>query len=292
MTPDDPNAPLHFIQLADPQFGMFAALSRWTDEFRETMRQRGIVAQRHDAPIDGFEEETRLFETAIAEANRLRPAFVVVCGDMVNDLDDPAQLAEVLRIAGRLDEGIALHWVAGNHDVCSDFYVPTAESLATYRANFGADRYAFQHGDTSFLVLNSQLIDHPEGAPEEAEAQFEFLRTELATAGRRGGPIVAFQHQPIRASDPLLDESMAISSERRGPLLELLHAHEVAAVFTGHLHQNDYIRDGELEMVATAPVGYPLNGATSGYRVVRIAEERIEHRFHPFGEGPDRLDAG
>ena len=290
MTPDDPNAPLHFIQLADPQFGMFAALSRWSDEFRETMRARGIVTLEHDAPIDGFEEETQRFETAIAEANRLRPAFVVVCGDMGNDLDDPTQLAEVRRIAGRLDDGIDLHWVAGNHDVCSDFFVPTAESLATYRAAFGADRYAFQHGDASFLVLNSQLIDHPEGAPEEAEAQFEFLRTELAAAERRGSPITVFQHQPIRATDPLLDENMAISRDRRGPLLELLHAHGVAAVFTGHLHQNDLLRDGDLELVATAPVGYPLNGAVSGYRVVRVSEGRIDHRFHPFGEGPDRLD--
>ncbi len=283
--------PLHFIQLADPQFGMFAALSRWSDEFRETMRARGIVAQQHDAPIDGFEEETRLFESAIAEANRLRPAFVVVCGDMVHDPADPAQVAEVLRIADLLDEGIDLHWVAGNHDVCADFYVPTVELLAFYRATFGADRYAFQHGDTSFLVLNSQLLDRPEGAPEEAEAHSQFLRTELAAAKRRGGPIVVFQHHPLRASDPLLD-GMVFAEQRRGPLLELLHEHRVAALFAGHLHQNDYVRDGDLEMIATAPVGYPLNDTVLGYRVVRIAEGSIDQRFQPFGDGPERLDPG
>src|SRR5437867_11589288 len=88
--------PFFFIQLSDPQFGMFAA----------------------DA---GFAQETANFEFVIATANRLRPAFVVVTGDLVNKPGDAAQIAEYRRIAAKLDPAIPLYYVAGNLDVG---YVP------------------------------------------------------------------------------------------------------------------------------------------------------------------------
>jgi hypothetical protein len=51
--------PFCFMQLSDPQFGMF------TDDA-------------------DFRQKTANFEFAIATANRLRPAFVVVTGDLIN----------------------------------------------------------------------------------------------------------------------------------------------------------------------------------------------------------------
>lgn len=48
----------NFIQMSDPQFGMFTK----------------------DA---SFEHETVNFEFAIATANRLKPAFVVITGDLI-----------------------------------------------------------------------------------------------------------------------------------------------------------------------------------------------------------------
>src|SRR5215212_171124 len=75
--------PLVFIQMSDPQFGMFAADSN-------------------------FVQETINFEFAVATANRLRPAFVIVTGDLVNRPGDSAQIAEYRRIAARLDPSIPL----------------------------------------------------------------------------------------------------------------------------------------------------------------------------------------
>jgi predicted MPP superfamily phosphohydrolase len=141
-------ADLTFVQMSDPQFGMFA-------ENRN------------------FAQETINFERAIADANRLKPAFVVICGDLVNQAGDAAQIAEYQRIAAKLDRAIPLHNVAGNHDVGNE---PTPESLAAYRKKFGPDYYVFRHRDFLGIVLNSSLIQHPKSAPEELQFRYESSR--------------------------------------------------------------------------------------------------------------------
>jgi 3',5'-cyclic AMP phosphodiesterase CpdA len=78
--------------MSDPQFGMYTK----------------------DAD---FAQETANFEFAIATANRLKPRFVIVCGDLVNKPGDRAQIEEYRRISAKLDKSIRLYHVAGNHDV-------------------------------------------------------------------------------------------------------------------------------------------------------------------------------
>ena len=123
-----------FFQMSDPQFGMFTNDS-------------------------GFKKETINFEKAISAANRLRPAFVVVCGDLVNELQSRDEIEEYKRIAGKLDPSIPLYNVAGNHDVGRT--KPTPEGLANYRKFFGADYYTFQSGNIYGIVLNSSLFFDP-----------------------------------------------------------------------------------------------------------------------------------
>src|ERR1022692_5167849 len=114
-----------FIQLSDPQFGMYTK-------------------------DQGFDHETANFEFAIATANRLKPAFVVVTGDLINKPGNAAQAAAYRRIAAKLNPKIKLFSVPGNHDVGND---PTTESLAQYREQFGADYYSFRVGDVAGIVL-------------------------------------------------------------------------------------------------------------------------------------------
>jgi len=70
-----------FFVLADPQLGM-------------------------TADNKNFRQETDNMEKAIAAANRLKPAFVVVLGDLVNREGDPRQIAEYKRLAARLDPSL------------------------------------------------------------------------------------------------------------------------------------------------------------------------------------------
>ena len=296
-----------FMQLADPQLGMFAKISERSPEAMADMRARAAerpysgVNVRPVQPVSGFGPETGLFSEAIQTANETRPAFVVVCGDIVYDWDNDPQAEEALRIGGLLDDGIGLHWVAGNHDVGSDegHRIPTAESLKRYRAGFGPDNYAFQQGDTSFIVLNSSIMQAPQEVPDEWKSQLDFLGHELGEAKRDGSAhIVLFTHIPLFLNDPEedtpLSEEAAIPIVHRRPVLDLLRRYKADAVFAGHLHGNIYASDGPMEMVASGAVGYPVSIDGSGYREVRMTPDSMEHSWSrlsyeaPFMDAPGR----
>src|ERR1019366_4963872 len=163
-----------FIQMSDPQFGMYAENK-------------------------GFEHETANFEFAVAADNRLKPAFVVLTGDLVNAAGDAAQIAEFKRVAGKLDKSIRLFLMPGNHDVGNE---PTEESLAKYREQFGPDYYTFRVGDMTGIALNSNLEKGAQNVPGEAAKMEAWLRTELAKARRDGAKhVIVFQHIPFFLKD-------------------------------------------------------------------------------------------
>ncbi|HZT39274.1 MAG TPA: metallophosphoesterase [Bryobacteraceae bacterium] len=257
--------PFFFIQMSDPQFGM------QTDN-------------------RDFAQETASFEFAIATANRLKPAFVVITGDLVNKPGDPAQIAEFKRIAAKLNPSIKLYNVAGNHDVGNE---PTPESLAAYRKNIGPDYYAFRSAGLLGIVLNASLIQHPDKAPGEYEKQLAWLRAELERARReRVRWIVLFQHQPWFLQSPdEPDQYFNIPLARRTLYLDLLHRYGVRYVFAGHYHRNAESRDGPLEMITTGPVGKPLDDARSGMRIAIVSDAGIRHAYFDFGILPNRVEA-
>jgi DNA repair exonuclease SbcCD nuclease subunit len=254
-----------FIQMSDPQFGMYA-------------KDRG------------FEQETANFEFAIATANRLKPAFVVVTGDLVNKAGDRAQIAEYLRIAAKLDRSIPLYSMPGNHDVENE---PTPEGLASYRELFGRDYYSFRSHDMEGIVLNGSLIQAPRKAPEEASKQEQWLRRELATAKREHVPhLVIFVHQPFFLESPSEpDQYFNIPIETRRKYLALFHEYGVEHVYAGHYHRNALGRDGTLEMVTTGPVGMPLGDAGSGFRIVSARDGAFQSKFYGLGVMPNGVDA-
>ncbi len=256
--------PFFFIQLSDPQFGMFTGNK-------------------------DFAQETANFEFAVATVNRLRPKFVVITGDLVNKPGDAAQIAEFKRIAAKVDPTIPVHNVAGNHDVEN---VPTPELIAVYTNGFGPDRYVFRHGGLAGLVLNSSVIHSPQKATNEYAAQEQWLRTELERARADGAQhIVIFQHHPwfLKTADEA-DEYFNIPKERRAPHLALFREFGVKHLFSGHYHRNAVARDGDLEAVTTGPVGQPLGGDKSGLHVVIVRDSGLEHRYYHFGELPTQID--
>jgi 3',5'-cyclic AMP phosphodiesterase CpdA len=249
-----------FIQMSDPQFGMFTK----------------------DA---GFEHETANFEFAIAAANRMKPAFVVITGDLTNKAGDAAQIAEFHRIAKKLDPTVKLFAVPGNHDVSNE---PTAESLAAYRKNFGPDYYTFRSGEITGIVLNSNLERGTIHVPDEAAKMEAWFKTELAKAKQAGAKqVIVFQHIPFFLKDPAeTDAYFNIPPDVRQRYLKVMHDYGVHRVFAGHYHRNEWGKDGDLEMVTTGPVGMPLGGAKSGLRVVTVDDKGVTHKFHEFGELP------
>jgi len=249
-----------FIQMTDPQFGFFTGNK-------------------------GFEQETANFEFAFAAANRLKPAFVVNTGDLVNQAGDAAQIAEYKRIAAKLNPAIKLYNVAGNHDLADP---PSKESLEKYRAAFGPDYYTFRVGDIAGFVLNSALEKDASQAPEEAARMEAWFGAELAKARQDGVKhLIVFQHHSLFLDKPdEPDQYFNIPSGVRLRYLGLLHQFGVKYVFAGHYHRNAEPRDADLEMITTGAVGKPLGGSKSGFRIVKVTPDSVTQKYWDFGDLP------
>jgi 3',5'-cyclic AMP phosphodiesterase CpdA len=256
--------PFFFIQLADPQFGMFTG-------------------------DKDFAQETANLEFAVATINRLRPAFVVVSGDLVNKPGDAAQIREYQRVMKRVATGIPVYPVAGNHDIGN---VPSPAEIANYTNHFGPDHYTFRHQGFVGIVLNSVIIHSPQQTARQLAAQERWLQAELQRARKDGARhIVVFAHHPwfLKTADEP-DEYFNIPSERRARYLAWFREAGVKHLFSGHYHRNAVARDGGLEAITTGPVGKPLAEGQSGLRIVIVREDDISHRYYHFGELPDRVD--
>ena len=255
-----------FIQMSDPQFGMFLK----------------------DA---GYQHETVNFDFAIATANRLKPAFVVITGDLVNNRESAAEVAEFRRIAAKLAPGIRLFNVPGNHDLGNE---PSPESLATYRERFGPDYYTFRSGDIAGFVVDSSLLKAPARTAGEAAKMEAWLRTELSKAKNDGVKhLIVFEHIPPFMKDPNEPETYdSFPPETRARYLKLLHEFGVKHLFAGHYHASVETRDGDLEIHVTGPVGMPLRGGKSGLRIVSVTPGAVMHQYYDFGGIPEVLNPG
>lgn len=257
-------APFFFVQLTDPQFGMF---SKNAD----------------------FQHETANFQFAVANINRLKPAFVIVTGDLTNQGADETQIGEYLRLTATIDRSIPCYHVPGNHDVGNE---PTAQSLAAYQAHYGPDHFTFRHGRMMGLVLNSPLFWARKNVLPQAEEQRLWMQAELEKAKREGATsVIVFQHHPWFAKsidEP--DNYENLPSALRLPCLDLFRRYGVTHVFAGHFHANQVTHYESLELVTTGAIGKPLRKDVSGMRIVIVRDGAIEHRFYHLGEIPHQID--
>lgn len=255
--------PFFFIQMTDTQFGFF-------NENKS------------------FEKETENFEKAIAAANRLHPAFVIITGDLINKPADSAQLQEYKRIVALLDPSIPIYHVAGNHDVTND---PKQSDIVHYRKELGKDYYVIRHGDMRGFVLNSLYFKSPAAVEKEAAAQEKWLNKQLKKARRSSAaPLLVFQHHSWFLTDPNeKDEYFNIPTATRNKYMELFQKYGVSHIFAGHYHRNAFGKSGEMEMVTTGPVGKPLGKDPSGFRIVKVSGNKVSHQYYELDQVPERV---
>ena len=141
--------PWFFIQLTDPQFGMF----------------------ENNA---GFEKETDLYEKAVTEINSLNPDFVVITGDFVHNQNSVAQINEFKRITAKIKPSIRVYYSPGNHDIGQ---VSEKGSLKKYKTNYGSDRFSFEHKGSSFIGFNTGLIKAKLEKPEQKQISLAYKKT-------------------------------------------------------------------------------------------------------------------
>ncbi len=272
------NRNVSFVQMADPQFGMYSSVSKFSDADKAERRQRGINIEYTGPILEGLAKETSLFTEAIETANKINPDFVVICGDMVHNSNSDEQFQELIRISRLLNEDIKLYWVAGNHDVGDK---PTRAGLAQYKEQFGEYNYSFQEKNCYFIVLNSSICYDPGSVPDEWDILISFLEKELQlAASTQKRHKIIFMHHPLFLDDPNEgDNYFVIPSARRAKIIDLITKYDVSAVFTGHLHRNNYQKIGNTELVSTGPVGFPLGEDPSGIRHVQVDDNSLTHEY-------------
>lgn len=251
--------PWFFVQLTDPQFGMFDSNA-------------------------GFEKETALYEKAVAGINRLNPDFVVITGDFVHDPNSAEQINEFKRITAKIKPSIPVYYSPGNHDIGQ---VPTSESLEKYKKNYGSDRFSFRHKGSSFIGFNTGLIKAK--LEKHEQEQFSWLTKKLQQS-KRLQHIILFTHYPF--FNKTADEPEAysnIGTEYRVKYLELFENNGVDAVFSGHHHNNGLATYGKVELITTSSLGKPLGKAPSGFRIIKVYSDKIEHEFFGLDELPDSV---
>lgn len=270
-----------------------------------------VIADSHVNPSDEDQispyESHRLTNTRLAHTvdvlNALSPDFTVHVGDMIHPVPEavsyPDAVARFKAAVGRLNA--PLHLVPGNHDVGDKHadYVPAGEIcqpyVELYQRHFGEHFYAFDHGDCHFVVINTSLIN----SGLEAEArQARWLEDDLrANAGRR--TLLFVHYPPFIASADEHGHYDNIDEPGRSWLLGLVAQHQLAAVFTGHVHNfffnahagtpifslpsTAFVRGDYSELFAVGQPPEHENGRNDvsklGVLVVDVYEDRLVPQF-------------
>lgn len=248
------------------------------------------------------QEDDRNWSETISHANRLKPDFVIVCGDLIQADNNPARWNDpealkhyetlataYLSVAAGIDSRIPLYNVAGNHDVSAE---PTRKTIAWYERRFGDPWYSFEHKRSLFIVLESNLLRNPDGAPDLARKQMSWLRKTLKWSNREDFiHKLAFMHHPLFLEN--VDEGdgyFNMPQPRRFEILNLFHQYGFRAVFSGHYHRNALVRDGDLELITTSSCGAALGDDPLGFRIVRVFPDRLEHEYYSFESVPEKVE--
>jgi predicted MPP superfamily phosphohydrolase len=224
--------PFRFVQLADTQLGM-----------------------------GGYAHDVDTFNLAVDHINRLAPDFVVICGDLVNEMNDDQAFADFNAIRNRFD--MPCYCVPGNHDVS----FPTNPTLlARYRKLVGQDYYMLEHEGCTFAFTNTQLWKAP--CAGESERHHAWFVDVLQTAARKNSPVFVSGH--IALYEKNMDEKDAYFNLPPGPRKELLALFKecgVVAYLTGHAHKQIVCEEDGVQLVSNATTSRNFDGAPMGFRM-------------------------
>lgn len=218
---------------------------------------------------EGYVHSDSLLRAAVDYVNALKPEFVAVTGDLVDDVDDSLQNALFESGMSRLE--VPYYLVPGNHDYRKQW---TKEIRDEYVALRGYERFSFKKNGCAFIGMDSNCIK--EDAPEAEAEQLEWLKSELKKAGRCKYKFI-FVHCPVFKKDIAeVDDYENFPKEKRQGYVNLFKDAGVNAVLTGHTHK-DYDTEYEgIRFIATNPICNALGHGSPGFNIVRVGKEGFE----------------
>jgi len=278
-----------------------------------------VFAQLADTQLgcrtfDGsLKDELEVVDKGVSLLNALDPAFVIVCGDMVNAYPTQAkkqdeQIAAFRKAMGKLRKKIPLVCVCGNHDIGNK---PDPGTIARYNKKFGKDHFTFWARGVKCIVMNSSLYKDGSMAKNHARRHNDWLMRELKSPSTKSARhTVVFAHiPPFIFSPDEHDGYFNWSQEVRRPVLRAMKKAGIRKMFCGHYHRNAGGMDGQLEVVITSALGCrlraledplslpvefdePILGTdVSGFRVVRVGDDTIQHKWFVLDKMPGCISA-
>jgi len=269
-----------FIQGADTQLGLMYNYG--------TNGQDGTPY-----PASEWSSEIELCKKSVEIMNKMnpRPAFFIVCGDLVDAMPDKfpeirkKQELDLKEIYSKLDPSIPMICVCGNHDVGQR---PTPETLRSYNSSFGDDYFSFSFKGVFFIVLNSQFYEDSSNCQEEYKAHEEWLEGILNLEERKTAKhTIVFQHIPWFLNEPGEEKDyFNIEPVLRREMLYKFHTAGIRKIFCGHFHRNAGGFYKDLEVIVTSAIGCQIGPDQHGMRIVQCREDKIVHTYHALNGDP------
>lgn len=242
------NKTLTFMHLSDPQIGF-------------------LDTTAHYAQSDS------LMGLAVEAVNRIKPACVVITGDLVNNTADEKQKEIFKRRLAEIDPTVPVFCLPGNHDERPY----TSENHAAFLTFNGYDRFSFTKDGVAFIGFDSCPIKDGDVAAEQE--QLDWLKAEL-TAAKDARQILLFTHCPVvRETLDETEDYFNFSLPKREEYLSLFKEYGVDALFAGHTHTCYNTEIDGIQFITAGPVGSPLHDGFSGLNVVKVGPEGITWRY-------------
>lgn len=243
--------PFTFVQVSDPQLGFCAKGQDW----------QWTVGN---------------LKTTVAQINALKPAFVIVTGDLVQSYKNADQRKAYLENIARVDASIPVFHIPGNHDIPNY----KADAVKQYLETFGYDRFAFTYNGSAFIGLNSTpMLCNNEAAKAAAEEQLAWFGKMLKRY-RKCNHIFVFSHHPLVLRDgSAVEHKSAYDEPFRTEYAELMKKYGVTAIFAGHTHITEPTEVDGMPMITVGASSYPLYGAETGINIVEVTPEDFHSEF-------------
>ena len=252
------SAPFFFLQLSDPQFGFID-------------NNKSISA------------ETEAMNKAVAAINQLKPPFVVITGDFVNNSKSKEQIAAYKSMIAQIDSSVKVYMIPGNHDIGK----VSRSSIDNYKKNYGETHFSFRYGDCAFIGIDSNIIKEED--KEREEVQFKWLEQELQKTKDARFKFV-FTHCSVflkRMDEPVNYSNFSLPMREK--YVRLFQKYGVNAIFAGHLHNNAYGKVGNMEMITIGPVGKVLGTGYQGMNLVKVYPDRFISEFIGLNQFPKEV---
>ena len=252
------SAPFFFLQLSDPQF----------------------VFMDNNKSISA---ETEAMNKAVTAINQLKPPFVVITGDFVNNSKSKEQIAAYKSMIAQIDSSVKVYMIPGNHDIGK----VSRSSIDNYKKNYGETHFSFRYGDCAFIGIDSNIIKEED--KEREEVQFKWLEQELQKTKDARFKFV-FTHCSVflkRMDEPVNYSNFSLPMREK--YVRLFQKYGVNAIFAGHLHNNAYGKVGNMEMITIGPVGKVLGTGYQGMNLVKVYPDRFISEFIALNQFPKEV---